>query len=164
MSLFKSLRSKIFGNESKPDEAILEPLFLAISNQDPEWLATVREARASVHQLRSLYSTLGEREPPVYFSIKAALRDGNGGQGNIWLLIKQLDSDGFFAAPFELPKEFTSVKVGEVIFVPETALLDWMVNEDGVLHGGFSLRYQRSRLPTEQHAAYDAHVGVTEYA
>jgi len=164
MSLFKSLRSKIIGSESKPDEAIVEPLFMAVPNQDPEWLATIRVARASVNKLRSLYNALSKREPPVYFSIKAALKDGNGGNGNIWLLLKQVDSDGFFATPFELPKEFISIKVGEVIFVPDTALLDWMVNEDGILHGGFSLRYQRSKLPIEQHATYDSHIGVTQYA
>ena len=45
-----------------------------------------------------------------------------------------------------------------------TLTLDWMVNDGGILHGGFSIRYQRSRLPESERSAYDAHIGVTEYA
>jgi hypothetical protein len=39
-----------------------------------------------------------------------------------------------------------------------------MVNQSGVLRGGFSLRYQRSKLAPERRAWFDQHIGVSEYA
>lgn len=74
-----------------------------------------------------------------------------------------VEGSGFWASIFEIPPEFTSYKVGDEVDVPETAVLDWMLNQDGVLHGGFSLRYQRSLLPEEKRAEFDRHIGVVRY-
>jgi hypothetical protein len=38
------------------------------------------------------------------------------------------------------------------------------MNENGLLRGGFSLRYQRARLPEEKRAWFDEYVGVKRYA
>ena len=43
-------------------------------------------------------------------------------------------------------------------------IFDWFVNEDGLMHGGFTMRVQRSRLPAGERAAFDAYTGVTEWA
>jgi uncharacterized protein YegJ (DUF2314 family) len=54
--------------------------------------------------------------------------------------------------------------LGDELEMPEESLLDWMVNDNGVLHGGFSIRYYRSTLPEDERDEYDNYIGVTEYA
>ena len=53
--------------------------------------------------------------------------------------------------------------LGPLLIRGEESLLDWMVNEDGVLHGGFSIRYYRATLPDEERQRYDEYIGVKEY-
>src|SRR4051812_36172299 len=81
----------------------------------------------------------------------------------IWLLVIRTKGTGFVGSVFEIPPEFKSYRVGDEVEVPQEAVMDWMVNDEGVLHGGFSLRYQRSSLPKERRAWYDEHIGVTKY-
>jgi uncharacterized protein YegJ (DUF2314 family) len=77
--------------------------------------------------------------------------------------VRGLLGTGFHASVFEIPPEFKGYREGDELEVPETAVVDWMVNRDGVLHGGFSLRYQRSLLPEGQRAEFDQHIGVLRY-
>jgi hypothetical protein len=41
--------------------------------------------------------------------------------------------------------------------------MGWIVNQHGVLRGGFSLRRQRSLLLAEQRAWYDQYIGASGY-
>ena len=70
---------------------------------------------------------------------------------------------GFVASVFEMPPEFEGVRVGDQLHVSDDGVMGWMVNQDGVLRGGFSLRHQRSLLPAEMHASYAQYIGVSEY-
>ena len=61
-----------------------------------------------------------------------------------------------------MPPEFEGVRVGDQLHVFDDGVMGWMVNQDGVLRGGFSL-HQRSLLPAEKHASYAQYIGVSEY-
>ena len=50
------------------------------------------------------------------------------------------------------------------VTVANADVMDWMVNDDGTLHGGFSLRLARSRLPHAERPGFDRHIGVQTYA
>lgn len=65
---------------------------------------------------------------------------------------------------FEVPAEFTQHAVGQALLVTEESLLDWMVNDNGALYGGYSIRYYRATLPDEERQDYDDYIGVREYA
>jgi len=62
-----------------------------------------------------------------------------------------------------MPPEFEGVRVGDQLHVSDDGVMGWMVNQDGVLRGGFSLRHQRSLLPAEMHASYAQYIGGSEY-
>ena len=78
--------------------------------------------------------------------------------------MSRISGTGFVAAFFEISEAFTNYEVGDEIEIPEAELLDWMVNDQGTLHGGFSIRYYRSTLPPEEREDYDSYIGVTKYA
>ena len=95
--------------------------------------------------------------------VKTEIRQGDN-QAFMWLSNVRKSGTGFVAEFFEIPHTFTEYAVGDQFEIAEGSVLDWMVNDNGVLHGGFSIRYQRSGLSADELAAYDEYIGVTEYA
>ena len=138
-----------------------EPLFMLLRNEDPAFLQTIRDAQATLNKLRGHLATTSEGE--VFPCVKTLIRDG-AERAFIWLLAVRCDGSDFVGRFFEIPKEFPSYRVGDEYRVPEADVTDWMVNDRGVLHGGYSLRYQRSKLPPEKRPEFDRHVGVERYA
>jgi uncharacterized protein YegJ (DUF2314 family) len=138
-----------------------EPLFMAIRETDPEFRQTVVDAQRSLHAFRQLLRSKDSAE--WYPSVKTRLTAGKE-TAFIWLLVVDDTSAGFVATVFEIPPAFEGIRVGDQVSVSDTEVMDWMVNQSGVLRGGFSLRYQRSKLPPERQASFDQRVGVLEYA
>lgn len=129
-----------------------------IRGADPEYQATIDAARESLDDFRSMIS----RYDPASVMVKTELHDGNG-RGFVWLFnAKQVGND-FTAQLFEVPDSIAGFEVGQAFDVAAEDVLDWMINDDGTLHGGFSLRYHRSTLVPRDRDAFDAHIGVTNY-
>jgi uncharacterized protein YegJ (DUF2314 family) len=137
-----------------------EPLFFILDEDDPEYQASIDAAQNSLPRFRSLLAEGGRKG--VYPSIKAVVIDGDEGVP-LWLANVIATQEGFRARVFEVPPECTSIRLRDWVDVPADAVLDWMVTENGRLHGGFSLRYQRSRLPPEKRPWFDSYIGVTAY-
>lgn len=138
-----------------------EPLFMALRDSDPAFQQTVRDAQASLAEFRRHLQSSQAAE--WYPCVKTRLTAGKE-TAFVWLLVVGVTRSGFVASVFEIPPEFKGVQIGDAVRVSDDEVMDWMVNQNGVLHGGFSLRYQRSLLPREKHAWYDQHIGVSEYA
>jgi uncharacterized protein YegJ (DUF2314 family) len=171
---WRSFRSELLGaeaaadpefaeteTESVPNEPRDEPLFMALDTDDPEYLRTIDRARASLDEFRlRIEACRTSRNVPC---VKVRI-EGGGRIAYLWLANARPDGDDFIAEVFEAPGGLAGIKVGDSLSVPGAELLDWMVNEDGVLHGGFSLRYQRSLLPEERHPWFDQYIGAERYA
>lgn len=137
------------------------PRFNYASSEDPEYQQTIQDARNTLDQFRTLLPPDGS--PRFDALVKIKIVDG-GNSAFMWLSGTRMDGDHFAAELFEVPGTFQKHSVGDTLKVAPDTLLDWMVNDGGVLHGGFSLRYHRARLRDSEKPAYDAHIGVTEYA
>jgi uncharacterized protein YegJ (DUF2314 family) len=137
-----------------------EPLFMAVAGRDPEFRQTILDAQASLAEFRRLLAEQNSAE--WYPSVKSRLTAGEE-TAFVWLMVDLDAGDGFIASVFEIPREFEGIEVGDRFRVQDAEVMDWMINQSGVLRGGYSLRYQRSKLPPERWAAFDEHVGVTEY-
>ncbi len=81
----------------------------------------------------------------------------------MWLNNTALAGEAFTAELFEVPDTLPNHKVGDRHTVTLDELLDWMVNDNGQLSGGFSLRYHRQRLADDEKLEYDEFIGVSEY-
>ena len=138
-----------------------EPQFMAVNSKTPAYQQTIAAAQSTLTEFRTLVpELLGTMAFP---SVKTELRSGED-RAFIWLTVEGLSETGFIASIFEIPCEFSDLAVGDKIEVHNEAVLDWMYHDNGTIHGGFSLRYQRSLLPPEEQAAFDAHIGATDYA
>ena len=137
------------------------PKFSQIRSSDPDYQQTIEDARNSLGQFRALLPDDGSSRMDAL--VKLAIMDGEN-RAFMWLSNARTNGENFIAEFFEVPTSFTEYAVGDRLEIAPESLLDWMVNDDGVLYGGFSIRYQRSQLPEDEHPAYDAHLGVTHYA
>jgi len=128
---------------------------------NPEYQQTIRDAHASLDQFRSMLPADGT--PRGNAMVKTEIRQGNN-KAFMWLSNARIWKGGFIGQFFEIPQAFTSFHVGDQMEITEESLLDWMVNDNGLLHGGYSIRYYRSTIPEAKRAEYDNYIGVTEYA
>lgn len=136
------------------------PRFDMFRSGDPEYQRTIRDARDSIERFREMLPDDGSPRPDAL--IKTRLEDGDEGVF-MWLNNVAIAGEGFTAELFEVPESLPSYEVGIRYAVNFDELTDWMVNENGRLVGGYSLRYHRSRLPEEEQADFDRLIGVTEY-
>jgi uncharacterized protein YegJ (DUF2314 family) len=145
----------------------MEPRFIAIRNDDPEMQQAYSRAGATV----ALFQQFVERPGEHICCAKLRFRDPDfsaelGEDRFLYLWLTSVQYHGaerlFSGAFFEVPAEFTKWhQVGERLGFEADDIFDWMVNDAGRLHGGFTLRVVRSHLPDHDRAAYDDHTGVT---
>jgi len=137
-----------------------EPQFMAVPSKDPDFQGTIHKAQETLAEFRGL---LAAREPGTVASLKTTIEDGDN-RAFLWLAVESVKDHCFVASVFEIPAEFTNYHVGDQLQVADADVMDWMIIEKGVLCGGYSLRYQRSKLPANERTAFDEYIGVMRYA
>lgn len=155
---------------NKIDQEQKEPLFTAISAND----TTFRDAYAKAGQTIPQFIKHIQSGMRGFFSAKLRFRDPDESERMgkdqflfLWLTAVQyhpaerLFSGDFFEVPEALQKWH---QVGQQLAFEGEDIFDWMaLTEDGRLFGGYTLRVSRSKLPENQRADYDRHIGVKAY-
>jgi uncharacterized protein YegJ (DUF2314 family) len=137
------------------------PKFNQVRSADPEYQKTILDAHASLDYFRNMLPDDGS--PRWMAMVKTEVVEGDQ-RAFLWLANARKQGPNFIAEFFEVPAAFRKIRVGEECEVSAESLLDWMLNDAGVLHGGFSIRYQRAKLPEVERDAYDKYIGVMKYA
>ena len=146
-----------------------EPLFTAIPKDDPEILAAHALAAKSIeHFVDVVRNTAGRG-----CSAKLRFRDPDESERlgedrflYLWLtsVVYHPDEKLLSGIFFEVPEPFTKWhQVGQRLGFEPDDVFDWMILEDGHLHGGFTLRVTRKHLPAGEREAYDRYIGVSVY-
>lgn len=136
------------------------PYFHFVDSNDEDYQQTIQQAQKTLPKFCSMLPSDGAPRPEALIKIKLVQGEH---QAFIWLNDTTWDGNHFTAKLFELPDTLSQYDVGDSITVSPKDLLDWMVNENGKLHGGFSLRYHRSRLSPSAQTDFDSAIGVSEY-
>jgi uncharacterized protein YegJ (DUF2314 family) len=137
------------------------PRFAHVRSSDPAYQQTISAAQESIATFRAMLPADGSPRPDAL--IKTQLVDG-GNSAFMWLNNTATEGDNFTAELFEVPDTLPNYSVGGRQVVAVKEVMDWMVNENGRLTGGFSLRYNRARMSDAEKLDFDRHIGVTEYA
>jgi uncharacterized protein YegJ (DUF2314 family) len=137
------------------------PRFDHVRSSDPAYQQTISAAHESIEQFRAMLPADGSPRPDAL--IKTQLVDGDN-SAFMWLNNTATEGDNFTAELFEVPDTLPNNSVGDRQVVAVKELMDWMVNENGRLTGGFSLRYNRARMSDAEKLDFDRHIGVTDYA
>lgn len=154
---FQKLRDKL-GRKPSVDPG---PRFDKVRDSDAEFKQTVIRARATLNVFKELIQ-MASRKDGVTLMIKTRIvDDGNG--AFMWLNEAREAGDGFSGVLFEVPASFKEHRVGEKISVKRDCIMDWMVNDNGLVHGGYSIRLLRAREPENERARFDSYMGVKSY-
>lgn len=137
------------------------PRFGHVRSSDPAYQQTILDAQESIGQFRAMLPSDGTPRPDAL--IKTKLVDGDN-SAFMWLNNTATEGDNFTAELFEVPDTLPNFTIGVRHVVTLEELMDWMVNENGRLTGGFSLRYNRARMSDADKLDFDQRIGVTEYA
>ena len=145
---------------SKYDQPQEQPLFMLVP--DSAIAEAAKAANASLPSFRELLANGPEPDvPPI---VKTYFPDPEGGGMWLWLSVDEVKEAGFNASVFEAPPEFPDLSRGSRHFIPNEKVADWAAIIEGVMHGGYSLRLQRDRLPEHERASYDRYIGASSYA
>jgi len=154
------------GTDQSPSD---EPTFRTVARSDPEMAAAHRLAAATIQHFAAHIARSGD----CVCAAKLRFRDPDlseelGEDEFVFLWLTSVTSDPkeqlFSGLFFELPPQLTKWhQVGERLAFGAEDIFDWMVVEHGTLHGGFTLRVTRQRLPEAERAEYDRHVGATSW-
>ncbi len=151
---------------SKFDEPQDEPLFMALSRSDPDMHAAHQLAANTIAHFRAFIAREGE----YMCCAKLRFRDpdlseelGEDRFCFMWLNdVHYHEKENVFSGVFfEVPPEFTKWhRVGQRLTFDGDDMFDWMVHDDGRLHGAFTMRVARQKLSESERAAYDRFVGA----
>lgn len=131
-----------------------------LSSQDEAINNAVREAKETLARFREI---IAAGDKTVYPLVKIKL-DEPAGSVFMWLLVTETLDTQFSAKLFEVPAGSTTFKIDDAFTVRDDDVVDWMVNDDGTLYGGYSLRVQRERMSDAEKRNFDKHIGVETYA
>jgi uncharacterized protein YegJ (DUF2314 family) len=153
----------------KSDESQVEPLFTAISQTNPDFQLAYDRASATIPKFIEHIQRGGD----TFRSAKLRFRDPDESErlgedrflflwlGSVHYYPDDRDFSGVF---FEVPSEFQKWhQVGQHLVFEAEDIFDWMVNDQGHLHGGFTLRVARELRPESERESYDRYVGVSVY-
>jgi uncharacterized protein YegJ (DUF2314 family) len=141
----------------------IDPKFVHLSPDNAEFVEVTTKARALLPYFRNALSQPARQGRFCGVKIHFPKPDGADGY-HIWLTVNELFGDLYFCSPIELPQGFPYLKLGESKIVADDQIEDWMILENGILHGGLSLRLIRRQLSPPERVKFDEHMGVTEYA
>ena len=140
-----------------------DPIFMNLDKKDDGYQNAIQLAVSTLSIFKSQIEKLSKGDfACVKFYIPESADASYG--ANIWLMSPFFEEGFCYAQPFELPKEFEWVRVGQWLKFAEKDLLDWYIlSENGEMRGGYSLRYQRSLLLEEDKAEFDQRIGLSRF-
>ena len=126
-------------------------------NSDSEYQLTIEKAQETLDTFREMSQNCEPWAPLIKTELANPQTDG---RCFVWLNNVQFTSTGFLAQLFEIPAALEGFAIGDEFEIIPDDVLDWMINDSGTLHGGFSLRYHRERLPEHERPAFDQHLSL----
>jgi uncharacterized protein YegJ (DUF2314 family) len=161
------------------DNGSVEPLFATLSDDDEALIRSVAKARETLPHFKAAFSK--PEFKAASFMIKAPFLDrSDAGEkalvrtadvaaayptlpvAHLWLSLSSVLEDLLFCSVFEAPRQLR-LKSGDSFVIKEQFIEDWMINDQGEVYGGFSLRVIRNALAERDKDAFDAHTGIRAF-
>jgi uncharacterized protein YegJ (DUF2314 family) len=155
------------------------PLFVDLNDNDPALVEAVKEARRTVPMFLDAISKMCDSTANPVIKVPFIDRSDAGKQAlvrtpesvaenpgrpgcHLWLRVTSVLDDLIFCSVGQAP-DALQLKRGTSFVIASESIEDWMINHDGVVFGGFSLRVIRSRLRKEEQIRFDVHTGILQF-
>lgn len=138
-----------------------EPLFAVIDSNDELFRMTVEKAQSEINWFQN---ELNSKSETAMASVKIRIPDNQNNDAFIWLINPSFESDTCVAEVFEIPAESFDFKVGDKLRFHKKDVQDWYIlDQEGKMKGGYSLRYMRQKLSRKDQIEFDKYIGVKVY-
>lgn len=129
-----------------------------VSDDDAEYDRAFKRARASLDRLELLWSEPYQGTRTFMFKVCIT-----GVRRPIfqWLELTQVSNTHYHGAVFETTDEIPTMTEGQILEVEKALALDWLVNDNGTIHGGFTLLAERQKLTPQQVSELDDQLMAT---
>ncbi len=129
-----------------------------VDSDDLRWQATIIEAQHSLPYFRTLLSE--PMDKLSYALVKVHFED----QGAyLWFIVIDTQPKSFIVSAFETLPQLPQIKPDEYYSLNDSQIVDWAINRNGKMYGGFSMRFIRDQKPLAERQKYDEYIGVTEW-
>jgi uncharacterized protein YegJ (DUF2314 family) len=126
------------------------PDVINVARNDPAMDTAIAHARASVGHLVTRIRDSG----PVGALVKARFGTGDEVE-HMWIDSLSLHGNYFTGRLANEPVSLGNLKIGDSVQVAVDEISDWMLLEDGVLIGGFTILELRRRMSETERAQFD---------
>ena len=134
-----------------------EPDVVGVAADDDAMNAAMQAARDSYD---TFLSELGSPEPTGHYSVKIRVDDGPEVE-HIWLNELQLEGGALTGVVNNEPVSVSTVRLGDRVSVERERLSDWLIIDQGVYRGGFTIRVLRDLMSPDEREALDRRMEST---
>ena len=139
-----------------------EPLFMALPAVDPELTASLKKAQETLPSFLKAFRK-GRHRQQAYL-VKALFSGSDADeQAHIWVMLQEIKQGDLICSPTQIPHGFDGLTRDVPVTLKLADVEDWMLNVDGKVYGGYSLRVQRRHVPEHEKAKFDDYVGIKEF-
>jgi uncharacterized protein YegJ (DUF2314 family) len=138
-----------------------EPLFANLDSDELNYTETVKKAKSEISLFQQELIVKPETSTAC---VKILIPDNQEKGAFIWLVNPTFELDTCVAEIFEIPNEFEDFRVGDKLKFHKEDIQDWYIlDKDGRMKGGYSLRYMRLKLSEKEQIEFDKYIGVKVY-
>jgi uncharacterized protein YegJ (DUF2314 family) len=139
-----------------------EPVFMAIGRDSPGLLEAIEKAGETLPDFIEAFQA-GRHSDQAYVVKACFLGESEDDRAHIWVIVNQMQDNDLVCSPIQIPTGFTGLKEGELFLLKQDQVEDWMINVDGLIHGGYSLRLAREMTPESDRHEFDKHIGLQQF-
>ena len=143
--------------EQKEDE----PLFANLDSDELNYKKAVERAQS---EMAFFQRELVVKPETSTACVKVFIPDRHNKGAFVWLVNPVFELDTCTAEIFEIPDEFVDLRVGDKLKFNKQDIQDWYIlDNEGKMKGGYSLRYMRQKLTEKEQIEFDKYIGVKMY-
>lgn len=129
-----------------------------IANLDEEMTVAVRQAQDTLYILRQ--AMLAPKPSYKFLSVKVRFVSNGGNIEDMWTEAVDFSNDNYIVRMVEGVTLEQGAHPDRLVEVPPKDVLDWMIVEnDGSVFGGYTLRIEYQRMTPDQQKRYDEVTG-----
>ncbi|WP_316748389.1 DUF2314 domain-containing protein [Pedobacter gandavensis] len=152
-----SFLSRIF-NKISPEQGKIEARRKPVYSNEERMDWAIEKARLTLWYFEEQMKSPGAEDK--FFSIKVRIKEGELSEF-VWLSTPDFDEEGnLYGAVCDDPVLVTNIKFGQLIGVGRSEIFDWLIVENDVLNGGYTLRSVRDGLSPEGRQEFDEALGI----
>jgi uncharacterized protein YegJ (DUF2314 family) len=131
------------------------------TDPDPELTVAVRQAQDTLHIFRNEF--FNPKPSYEYMSVKVRFTNKDGVE-DIWTNPVDVDGDKFIVQMWEGVTLELKAHPDRYVEIPEDRVIDWMIlDNEGTVFGGYTLRLDYERLSPEEQAVYRKNTGYLRF-